>query len=106
MPGSHVRTATWVRSLGVASGYKTMPAAVVGGIPTKPRRHASHRFVGPDYSIVHPGIFPHNVEASEFATMREWLQFDVDAGWGTDDFEDSVSEEQRFPERWHDVGER
>jgi hypothetical protein len=57
-------------------------------------------FAGPDYSIVHPGIFPHNVRAAELAEMREWLRFDFEAGWGTDAFEDTVALDAEFPERW------
>ena len=49
---------------GKASGYRTEPAAIVGGKPTKPRKRTNHMFAGPDYSIIHPGIFPHNNEAA------------------------------------------
>ncbi len=65
---------------GVASGYETGPAAVVGGVETKPRKLTNHFFAGPDYSVIHPGIFPHNAEAQQIATLKEWLQFDVAAG--------------------------
>lgn len=85
---------------GKPSGYATGPAAVVGGRETAPRKRTNHTFAGPDYPIVHPGIFPHNVRAAELATMREWLTFDVEAGWGTDAFERSVSSDHEFPERW------
>ncbi len=85
---------------GKPSGYATAPAAVVGGTPTQPRKRTNHMFAGPDYSVVHPGIFPHNVRAAELATIREWLRFEVEAGWGTDDFEASVPESYEFPERW------
>ena len=68
---------------GIASGYEEGPAAVVGGIPTKARKRTNHMFAGPDYSIVHPGIFPHNTKAQELATLAEWLEFDYEAGWGT-----------------------
>ena len=85
---------------GVASGFEHGPAAVVGGIATTPRKLTSHTFAGPDYSIIHPGIFPHNIEAQEIATLEQWLQFDHEAGWGTDEFEDNVSDDFLFPERW------
>ncbi len=85
---------------GVASGYATGPAAVVGGEPTAERKRSNHTFAGPDYSVVHPGLFPHNPDAKELATMEEWLSFDVDAGWGTDAFEDEVGDDAVFPERW------
>ena len=91
---------------GVASGYATAPAAVVGGKPTMPRKRTDHMFIGPDYSVVHPGIFPHNTKASELATIREWLTFDHEAGWGTDAFEDAVQEEFEFPERWKSADDR
>jgi hypothetical protein len=91
---------------GVASGYAQAPAAVVGGVPTRPRKRTNHVFAGPDYSVVHPGIFPHNVRASEMATMREWLTFDHEAGWGTDAFEDTVSAAAQFPERWQTADDR
>ena len=32
--------------------------------------------------------------------MDEWLEFDVEAGWGTDAFEDEVADDHPFPERW------
>jgi nitrate/TMAO reductase-like tetraheme cytochrome c subunit len=93
---------------GINAGYTIMPAAIVGGKATKPRKHANHRFVGPDYSIVHPGIFPHNPEAKRFATMKEWIAFDYQAGWGTEEFEDAVesNDEYEFPERWQSVSDR
>ena len=59
-----------------------------------------------DYSIVHPGIFPHNTEAQELATLREWLTFDHQAGWGTDEFEDTVPDDFQFPPRWVEPDDR
>ncbi len=91
---------------GKPSGYATGPAAVVGGKETAPRRRMNHTFAGPDYSIIHPGIFPHNVRAAELATMREWLTFDVKAGWGTDAFERSVPDGYTFPARWQFADDR
>ncbi len=91
---------------GVPSGYEEGPAAVVGGKETKPRKLTNHIFAGPDYSVIHPGLFPHNVEAQELATMREWLQFDHEAGWGTDEFEDKVPDDMKFPSRWESVDDR
>lgn len=100
---------------GVAKGYAHGPAAVVGNMPTPPRKRANHMIVGPDYSIVHPGIFPHNPAAvceehaaysqptdMGLATIRQWLQFDYQAGWGTESFEQDVSEGYQFPEPWQD----
>ena len=91
---------------GVATGYEVGPAAMVGDKPTKDRKLTSHFFAGPDYSVIHPGIFPHNAEAQEMASMREWLKFDHKAGWGTDEFEDKVTEDMKFPVRWDSVDDR
>lgn len=96
---------------GKVSDFDHGPAAVIGGVPTQSRQLTNHFFAGPDYSIVHPGIFPHNAEASEMATMEEWLQFDVEAGWGTDAFEDALIENEvdnrnSFPERWRSIDDR
>jgi len=38
--------------------------------------------------------------------MAEWLQFDYEAGWGTDEFENTVSLDQEFPERWSSIDDR
>ena len=86
--------------------YEMGPAAVVGGQKTSPRKITNHIFAGPDYPIIHPGIFPHNPDAQEMATIEEWLLFDYKAGWGTDEFEDEVSDDYEFPERWEDIDDR
>lgn len=91
---------------GLVSGFNEGPAAIVGGVETKPRKLTNHFFAGPDYSIVHPGIFPHNADAAQMATLSEWLQFDDKAGWGTDDFEDAVADDYEFPERWGSIDDR
>ncbi len=85
---------------GIPSGYNHGPAAVVGGVPTKNRKITDHRFPGPDYSIIHPGLFPFNSKAQEMATMAEWLEFDYEAGWGTPEFENNVEKGYEFPKRW------
>ena len=94
------------REPGVPAGYATGPAARVGGQATRERKRTSHMFVGPDYSIVHPGIFPHNPEARKFATLREWLTFDYESGWGTDAFEEDIPGGYQFPERWTEADDR
>ena len=91
---------------GVPSDYAKGPAAVVGGRPTASRKITNHMFIGPDYSVIHPGIFPHNTQASEMATIRQWLTFDYEAGWGTDDFEIDLSESYRFPSHWRSADDR
>ncbi len=91
---------------GVNSGYAEGPAAMVGGKPTRLRKITNHMFIGPDYSIVHPGIFPHNTKASELATIRQWLTYDHEAGWGTDEFEIDRPEDFEFPEHWRSADDR
>ncbi len=94
---------------GKPSGYATAPSAIVGGREINPgRKHADHRFIGPGYSIAHPGIFPHNKNAQVW-TIREWMQFDWRAGWGSVEFEDQVADgliEVDFPEAWADPADR
>ena len=94
---------------GVESGYNVGPAAVIGGVPTMDRKLTSHFFAGPDFSIIHAGIYPHNVEASQMASVSDWLKFDVAAGWGTEEFEDKVDDgeiEVEFPAVWEDRFDR
>ena len=94
---------------GKPDGYSTAPSAVVGGRKINPgRRHANHSFIGPGYSIAHPGIFPHNPKAKAF-TIKDWLKFDWRAGWGTPKFEDKVAAgkiKAKFPKRWADPIDR
>lgn len=77
------------------------------------RKKTDHTFAGPDHSVIHPGLFPHNDEAAEFATMREWLTFDYEAGWGTEQFEEveeldriDAGRGTKFPPRWDNIDER
>ncbi len=96
--------------------YHHGSAAEVSGIKTAPRKLTFHGFVGPDYSVLPPFVFPYDPKIvglqgekdgfSPFATLREWLDFDVEAGWGTDEYEDEVSDDQGFPERWTSVDDR
>jgi nitrate/TMAO reductase-like tetraheme cytochrome c subunit len=94
---------------GKPEGYATAPSAVVGGKEINPgRKHANHRFIGPGYSIAHPGVFPHNPKAKAFS-IKDWLEFDWRAGWGTNDFEDKVARgkiKADFPKRWADAFDR
>ncbi len=94
---------------GKPEGYDTAPSAIVGGKEINPgRKHSNHRFIGPGYSIAHPGIFPHNPKAQAF-TMKEWLEFDWRAGWGTPEFEEKVAKggvKVQFPKRWTDALDR
>jgi len=71
---------------------------------------------GPDFSVIHPGLFPHNPEAVReeddppavggLATMREWLRYDFRAGWGTEAFERNIPEGHSFPAAWSDQARR
>jgi hypothetical protein len=94
---------------GKPEGYATAPSAVVGGKAINPgRKHSNHRFIGPGYSIAHPGIFPHNPKTQAF-TIKDWLQFDWRAGWGTPEFENKVAKGKikvAFPKRWADALDR
>jgi Cytochrome c554 and c-prime len=97
---------------GQAKGYTHSPAAKVGNVFTAERKHTNHMMVGPDYSIIHRGIFPHNPKAVRedcsyakdegLATMREWLYFDDAAGWGTASFEKNIPEGTQFQSPWDD----
>lgn len=100
------------------TNYAFGSAAKVGSLTTEPRKLTNHLFSGPDYSVLPPALFPFNVDAIKeesekedptargLATIREWLEFDWKAGWGTDDFEDSVADDYEFPERWDSVDDR
>lgn len=94
---------------GKPEGYATAPSAIVAGREINPgRRHADHRFIGPGYSIAHPGIFPHNVNAQAWS-IEQWLEFDWRSGWGTEEFEDQVAEGKikvDFPNSWADSVDR
>ncbi len=94
---------------GKPEGYATAPSAIVGGKDINPgRKHANHRFIGPGYSIAHPGIFPHNKKAQSIS-IEDWLKFDWRAGWGKTAFEDKVADGKikvKFPKRWADALDR
>ena len=95
---------------GRVSGYRCEPAAIVNGVPTAPRKRTNHMFPGPDHSIIHPGLFPHlGAQDARFATPREWLKFDHEAGWGTEAFELAVEQGTRhvkFPKVWQETMKR
>ncbi len=97
---------------GKAYGYDTAPIAELGGKEIDPgRKHSNHMFVGPGYSIAHPGVFPFRnkkVEDEDW-TPKEWNQFDYRAGWGTDDFEKAVEDgyvQAYFPSVWENADDR
>lgn len=100
------------KSPGKPEGYDVGPAAVVGNVSTPVRRTTNHMMAGPDYSIIHRGLFPHHLTAIReedspesdegLATMRQWLQFDDHGGWGTNRFEETVTDQSHFPTPWND----
>lgn len=89
-----------------STNYAWGPAAVVNGKPTETRRLTNHMMVGPDHTLIHPGLFPLDPRMNGIAEVHEWTQFDWRAGWGTDDFEDSVSDDFEFPEAWENYDDR
>jgi hypothetical protein len=89
-----------------SKGYRHGPAAKIGGKGTKPTKLTNHMFSGPDHSIIHPGLFPHNPRAAQLASPREWLQFDHKAGWGTDNYENNLLGSVKFPKRWASADDR
>ncbi|CAN5502097.1 hypothetical protein BH23VER1_BH23VER1_30140 [soil metagenome] len=120
--------------------YLRRPAARVGGTmwakegdfdygsPTQTRRGTNHFFAGPDYSIVHPGMFPHskeirdtlwdmqkqkldesgNIVVEQRANLEHVLDFKWEDGWGdaTSAFEKSAAKnpsvEEALPWPWND----
>jgi nitrate/TMAO reductase-like tetraheme cytochrome c subunit len=102
----------------IAKNYDFGPAAKVGSLETAPRKLTNHMFVGPDYSVLPPSLFPLDSRAIKeesqkddptargMATIREWLEFDWKAGWGTDEFEDDVADDFEFPDRWDSIDDR
>lgn len=120
--------------------YAIAPAARIGGatwavegdpdygIATKPRKRTNHMFAGPDYSIIHPGMFPHSkeirdllwdmqkqeikpdgsIEVKERAGLKHTLTFKWEDGWGKADssFEKRMAEnpklEEGLPWPWSD----
>ncbi len=94
---------------GVPSGYEVGAAAEIDNkVVHAQRKHANHVFYGPGYSIAHPGIFPLNPKAKRWS-IRDWLQFDHRAGWGTEEFESSVAAGQIrpwFPPAWAEIDDR
>jgi nitrate/TMAO reductase-like tetraheme cytochrome c subunit len=95
---------------GKASGYETAPAAIMSGKSVTPiRKHANHMFYGPGFPIAHPGIFPHNEKSLRWKAS-DWLEFDWRSGWGTQDFEKAVADQnipaEAFPPMWQTTDDR
>ena len=100
---------------GVVSDYAVGPAAIIGGARGKSyksadRKLTNHTFAGPDYSVIHPGLFPHNTDAQKLADMAQWLEFEWrdpitknEQWWGTKEFEARVKANKSaytFPKIW------
>jgi len=91
---------------GKADGYEFDYCAIINDKPFgEPRRHGNHTFWGPNYSIAHPGLFPHNKDANRY-TPRQWLAFEYRNGWGTPDFERTVTPDMKFPKPWDTKDDR
>jgi hypothetical protein len=101
----------------VPHGSRPGPAGPIAEINGKAinnhRRQTSHVFYGPGYSIAHPGVFPQHKKAQKW-TLDEWMLFDWRAGWGTDEFEEKIEEQEDngvdtakwFPPVWADPDDR
>ncbi|MFD2256092.1 multiheme c-type cytochrome [Luteolibacter algae] len=124
------------------ANYHTGPAARIGGDlwatdpeddgygkATPSRKRTNHMFAGPDYSIIHPGIFPHSknirdqlwdmqnqelkpngdVVVKERASLRHVIHFKWEDGWGdvNSDFEKRVAKNPKIGEAlpwpWNDL---
>jgi hypothetical protein len=125
---------------GVAN-YHSGPAARIGGTlwatnpddegygsPTPTRKVTNHMFAGPDYSIIHPGLFPHSktirdllwdmqnqvlkdngdIEIKERAGIKHIIDFKWEDGWGdvNSSFEKDMAanpkREESLPWPWND----
>jgi nitrate/TMAO reductase-like tetraheme cytochrome c subunit len=82
------------------------PAAVVNGLTVNDDRPLTdHTFVGPGYPISHPGLFPIPLDESPF-TPQQWLKFDYRAKWGSEEFENKVAADYKFPPEWQKPADR
>ena len=73
--------------------------------------HKDHSFVGPGYSIAHPGIFPHNAKPmtrldGTSITIEEWMLFPWREAWGNLDFEEELlrnPDAAQIPSAWSET---
>lgn len=94
------------------------------GFATRSRKRTNHMFVGPDYSIIHPGIFPHSRELREAmwpyereigdsgkferVGLKHLIEFQYELGWGDPKsaFEKAMAKdpdkEKNLPWPWDD----
>ena len=94
---------------GKAEGYSAGPVVrLVGehGIEIIRDKVTNHTFAGPDHSIIHPGLYPHqpfDEVQSQVPAIRhpqDWLAFRYREGWGTAEFERHVKATDEFPDPW------
>ena len=96
--------------------YAFGPAAKVGDFLTAPRKLTNHMFVGPDYSVVPPWLFPHHPgaikdekdksDARGLATIRQW-QDSIRRPAGERRISNlGVSAGTSFPARWESADDR
>jgi nitrate/TMAO reductase-like tetraheme cytochrome c subunit len=91
---------------GLPVPFETGPAAIVNGMTVNDQRPLSnHAFIGPGYPISHPGLFPLPLVESRF-TPQQWLKFDYRARWGSDEFENKVAADYKFPPEWQNAADR
>jgi nitrate/TMAO reductase-like tetraheme cytochrome c subunit len=91
---------------GLPAGFDKGPAAVVNGMTVNDERPlTNHEFMGPGYPISHPGLFPIPLVESRF-TPQTWLKFDYRAKWGSDEFENNVAADYKFPPEWQNAADR
>lgn len=88
-------------------GYAAAPIAVVDDKPVRPgSKHSNHIFHGPSYPLTHPGLFPHHEKSLRWQP-EDWVQFDWQAGWGTEEFERTApAQGGAFPPAWGNRQER
>lgn len=109
---------------GKPNSYRNEPIAEVTGVEFPQRKRTNHRFIGPDYSIVHPGIYPHDprtlsgdesypVPEDDVAAigLTDWLTFDWQGDWGKREFEKKERKRKgddrtNFPVEWQDRKKR
>lgn len=94
---------------GKPNGYACAPIAELAGKPYgEPQKQSNHMFWGPGFSIAHPGIFPQHEKAQRWSP-RQWLEFDWQQGWGTEEFERAfqlVEAAAHLPPPWDNADER
>ncbi|MCC7012482.1 MAG: cytochrome C [Planctomycetes bacterium] len=66
------------------------PGVEIAGEPGAVKKHTDHSFIGPGYSIAHPGVFPHNHSQENYFSVAQWMAFDW-REWTKPDFESRVA---------------